>query len=136
MLSVTSHDSKAVVPSLWRPLRISTFRNLLLADIASDVGTFMQNVGAALAHGVAQRRTFICRSDADGECPAVLHFCPARRIHWRHRRPPEIDSVYRSLDGSCRHYPCRRDHRRPHLSVTVAGPHICPRGGSCGWWAD
>jgi MFS family permease len=33
--------------SLWRPLRISTFRNLLIADVVSDIGTFMQNVGAA-----------------------------------------------------------------------------------------
>jgi MFS family permease len=33
--------------SLWRPLRVSTFRNLLLADVVSDVGTFMQSVGAA-----------------------------------------------------------------------------------------
>lgn len=33
--------------SSWRPLRVSTFRNLLLADVASDIGTFMQNVGAA-----------------------------------------------------------------------------------------
>jgi MFS family permease len=33
--------------SLWQPLRVSTFRNLLLADVVSDIGTFMQNVGAA-----------------------------------------------------------------------------------------
>jgi MFS family permease len=33
--------------SLWRPLRSSTFRNLLIADIVSDIGTFMQSVGAA-----------------------------------------------------------------------------------------
>lgn len=33
--------------SLWRPLRSPTFRNLLVADVASDVGTFMQSVGAA-----------------------------------------------------------------------------------------
>src|ERR1700740_3540476 len=33
--------------SLWRPLRASTFRNLLVADVVSDVGTFMQSVGAA-----------------------------------------------------------------------------------------
>jgi predicted MFS family arabinose efflux permease len=33
--------------SLWRPLRSSTFRNLLLANVVSDVGTFMQSVGAA-----------------------------------------------------------------------------------------
>jgi len=33
--------------SLWQPLRIRTFRNLLLADVVSDIGTFMQNVGAS-----------------------------------------------------------------------------------------
>lgn len=33
--------------SLWQPLRASTFRNLLIADVVSDVGTFMQSVGAA-----------------------------------------------------------------------------------------
>jgi MFS family permease len=32
---------------LWRPLRVPIFRNLLLADVVSDIGTFMQNVGAA-----------------------------------------------------------------------------------------
>src|SRR5712675_3700778 len=34
-------------PSLWRPLRTSLFRNLLIADVMSDIGTFMQTVGAA-----------------------------------------------------------------------------------------
>ena len=33
--------------SIWRPLRVPIFRNLLIADIASDMGTFMQGVGAA-----------------------------------------------------------------------------------------
>jgi MFS family permease len=32
---------------LWRPLRVSTFRNLLVADVIADVGAFMQSVGAA-----------------------------------------------------------------------------------------
>src|ERR1700681_1455844 len=35
------------LPSLWRPLRTPLFRNLLLADVMSDMGTFMQAVGAA-----------------------------------------------------------------------------------------
>jgi MFS family permease len=35
------------IPSLWQPLRTPAFRNLLLADIVSDVGAFMQTVGAA-----------------------------------------------------------------------------------------
>jgi MFS family permease len=34
-------------PNLWRPLRITVFRNLLIADVISDAGAFMQNVGAA-----------------------------------------------------------------------------------------
>jgi MFS family permease len=33
--------------NLWQPLRSPNFRNLLIADIVSDVGTFMQSVGAA-----------------------------------------------------------------------------------------
>ena len=32
---------------MWQPLRVPTFRNLLVADVVSDIGTFMQNVGAA-----------------------------------------------------------------------------------------
>jgi MFS family permease len=33
--------------ALWRPLRVTVFRNLLIADVISDAGAFMQNVGAA-----------------------------------------------------------------------------------------
>lgn len=33
--------------SLWRPLRVPIFRNLLAADLISDIGAFMQSVGAA-----------------------------------------------------------------------------------------
>src|SRR6202051_2717874 len=33
--------------SLWRPLRSPTFRHLFIADVVSDVGPFMQSVGAA-----------------------------------------------------------------------------------------
>ena len=43
-MAIPAKDSSA---SLWRPLRSSTFRNLLIADVVSDVGTFMQSVGAA-----------------------------------------------------------------------------------------
>src|SRR5580698_8229969 len=33
--------------SMWLPLRTPIFRNLLISDVVSDVGTFMQSVGAA-----------------------------------------------------------------------------------------
>src|SRR5215467_8470735 len=34
-------------PSLWQPLRTPIFRNLIVADVVSDVGAFMQSMGAA-----------------------------------------------------------------------------------------
>jgi MFS family permease len=33
--------------SLWQPLRVPVFRNLLAANVVSDIGAFMQSVGAA-----------------------------------------------------------------------------------------
>ncbi|HEX3865268.1 MAG TPA: MFS transporter, partial [Gemmatimonadaceae bacterium] len=42
-MTVSNRDA----PSPWRPLRVPLFRNLLIADVLSDVGTFMQSVGAA-----------------------------------------------------------------------------------------
>src|ERR1700688_1451417 len=33
--------------SPWHPLRVGIFRNLLIADLVSDIGAFMQTVGAA-----------------------------------------------------------------------------------------
>jgi len=41
------HATSDQSASLWRPLKNPTFRNLIVADIVSDVGTFMQSVGAA-----------------------------------------------------------------------------------------
>src|SRR5690348_13089014 len=41
------HDTNASTASPWRPLGVPLFRNLLFADVLSDVGTFMQSVGAA-----------------------------------------------------------------------------------------
>jgi len=48
--SVIKKEQKPVVresAGLGRPLRVPTFRNLLIADLVSDIGTFMQSVGAA-----------------------------------------------------------------------------------------
>ena len=45
-MSIASHDP-SVKPSFWRPLRVPVFRNLLLANVVSDIGAFMQVVGAA-----------------------------------------------------------------------------------------
>jgi hypothetical protein len=45
---------------LWRPLRTPIFRQLLIADVVSDIGTFMQGVGSAwlmVSLGYAQPET-------------------------------------------------------------------------------
>ncbi len=43
-----AHPSEVGIKwSTWRPLRVPMFRNLLVADLVSDMGTFMQGVGAA-----------------------------------------------------------------------------------------
>jgi MFS family permease len=41
------HPNSTASPGPWQPLRNSTFRNLLVSNLVSDVGTFMQSVGAA-----------------------------------------------------------------------------------------
>ncbi len=43
-MAQSAHHNPA---SLWQPLKSATFRNLLIADVVSDIGTFMQSVGAA-----------------------------------------------------------------------------------------
>src|SRR5579871_3630511 len=44
----STHLSETRTPSAaWAPLRVPMFRNLMIADLVSDVGTFMQGVGAA-----------------------------------------------------------------------------------------
>ena len=56
-MSVASQEPREI-PSLWRPLHVPTFRNLLVAEVASDVGTFMQSVGAAwmMVHSIAKSK--------------------------------------------------------------------------------
>ena len=33
--------------NLWHPFKTPIFRNLIIADVVSDVGSFMQSMGAA-----------------------------------------------------------------------------------------
>ena len=46
-MSQTERSNLPDLPSPWRPLEIRNFRNLLIADLVSDIGAFMQSVGAA-----------------------------------------------------------------------------------------
>jgi transmembrane secretion effector len=43
----SAKDARPVAVGPWRPLRLPLFRDLLIADLVSDIGAFMQSVGAA-----------------------------------------------------------------------------------------
>src|SRR5215471_8398483 len=82
MESAVSHDAKAAVaPSLWRPLRSGTFRNLLIADIVSDIGTFMQSVGAAwLMVSLNAGPLYIALTQTASSLPFFIFALPAGSI--------------------------------------------------------
>src|SRR3989442_10157496 len=81
MLSVSSHGGRAVVRRLWRPLGVSRFRNLLLADIASDVGTFMQSVGAAwLMVSLSAGPLYVALTQTASSLPFFIFALPAGAI--------------------------------------------------------
>jgi MFS family permease len=64
--------------SLWRPLRIATFRNLMLADVVSDIGAFMQNVGAAwLMVSLGAGPIYVALTQTAASLPYVLLALPA-----------------------------------------------------------
>src|SRR6266436_144040 len=68
-------------PSLWRPLRTPIFRNLLIADVMSDVGTFMQTVGAAwLMVSLGAGPMYVALTQTASTLPFVLLALPAGAI--------------------------------------------------------
>jgi MFS family permease len=60
------------------PLRVSTFRNLLVADVVSDIGTFMQNVGAAwLMASLGAGPIYVALTQTAASLPYFLLALPA-----------------------------------------------------------
>src|ERR1700722_8350796 len=67
--------------SPWRPLRIPIFRNLLIADLVSDIGTFMQTVGAAwLMTTLTSSKTYGALIQTASSLPFFLLALPAGSI--------------------------------------------------------
>src|SRR5689334_10087313 len=63
---------------LFRPLRIPIFRNLFDADLLSDIGTFMQSVGAAwLMVSLGANTTLIALTQTASALPFFLLALPA-----------------------------------------------------------
>ena len=64
--------------SLLRPLRVPIFRNLLAADVVSDIGTFMQNVGAAwLMVSLGAGPAYVALTQTAASLPYFLLALPA-----------------------------------------------------------
>src|SRR6202140_2479117 len=64
--------------SPWSPLSIPIFRNLLVADFVSDVGTFLQGVGAAwLMTSLTSRPVYIALIQTASALPFFLLALPA-----------------------------------------------------------
>src|SRR5258706_5936807 len=67
--------------SLWRPLRTPIFRDLLLADVASDVDGYMQGVGAAcLMVSVGAGRVYVAMIQTAARLPFFWFALPAGSI--------------------------------------------------------
>src|SRR6202790_1535182 len=67
--------------SPWRPLGNRTFRNLLAADLVSDIGAFMQSVGAAwLMTSLTDSPLYIALIQTASALPFFLLALPAGSI--------------------------------------------------------
>src|SRR5712672_2601614 len=67
--------------SLWHPLRTPIFRRLLIADIVSDIGTFMQAVGSAwLMVSIGASPLFVALTQTASTLPFFLFALPAGAI--------------------------------------------------------
>jgi len=67
-----------VTSSLWRPLGVPTFRHLLFADVISDIGTFMQGVGAAwLMVSLGAGPAYVALTQTASSLPFFLLALPA-----------------------------------------------------------
>src|ERR1700677_2961608 len=74
-----SEVSRSLGP--WQPLRNLTFRNLLGSNLISDVGTFMQSVGAAwLMTSLTRNPLYIALIQTASALPFFLLALPAGSI--------------------------------------------------------
>lgn len=73
--------ARSATSDLWRPLRTPIFRQLLIADVVSDIGTFMQGVGSAwLMVSIGATPLFIALTQTASTLPFFLFALPAGAI--------------------------------------------------------
>ena len=80
MTQVSQQDA-AASRGPWRPLRNPTFRNLLASNLVSDIGTFMQSVGAAwLMTSLTNSPLYIALIQTANALPFFLLALPAGSV--------------------------------------------------------
>ncbi len=80
-MTQVSQSGAAVSPGPWHPLRNATFRNLLASNLVSDIGTFMQSVGAAwLMTSLTKSPLYIALIQTATALPFFLLALPAGSI--------------------------------------------------------
>jgi MFS family permease len=81
MMMPRGTERSTTLSSPWRPLRITIFRNLLMADLVSDIGAFMQSVGAAwLMTSLTTSVTYVALIQTAAALPFFLLALPAGSI--------------------------------------------------------
>jgi len=76
-----NRSDETVPQSPWRPLGVPIFRSLLIADLVSDIGTFMQSVGAAwLMTSLTHSPLYIALIQTASALPFFLFALPAGAI--------------------------------------------------------
>src|SRR5271167_279834 len=81
MMTPRGNEKSVSLASSWRPLRITIFRNLLVADLISDIGAFMQSVGAAwLMTSLTTSVTYVALIQTAAALPFFLLALPAGAI--------------------------------------------------------
>src|SRR5215467_3804723 len=77
----TQPGDHSLHPSAWSPLRISLFRALWIASVASYVGTWMQDVGEAwLMTSLTTSPILVALVETAGSLPVVLLALPAGAV--------------------------------------------------------
>ena len=80
-MTQVSQSDPAVSPGPWHPLRNATFRNLLVSNLVSDIGAFMQSVGAAwLMTSLTKNPLYIALIQTATALPFFLLALPAGSI--------------------------------------------------------
>src|SRR6476646_12246133 len=74
----SNDDDALIIPSAWSPLQNALFRNLWIATIVSNVGTWMQDVGAGwLMTSLSSSPSLVALVEAADSIPVMLLALPA-----------------------------------------------------------